>query len=166
MNAGAYGTEMIDIIESVKAVDRNGNVRVYSNEEMHFGYRHSRVKEEGLIVLSCIFNLKEGNQKEIDFMYNDFTHKRTSRQPLEKASAGSTFKRPSKGYASKLIDDAGLRGLSVNEAMVSTKHTGFIINDGNASCDDVLELIDKVTEIIEKEFGIRLEKEVIVIGEE
>lgn len=166
MNAGAYGTEMIDIVKSVRALDRKGNIREYSNGEMHFSYRHSRVKEEDLIVLSVTFSLKKGDIEKINEMYRDFTEKRTSRQPLEKASAGSTFKRPEKGYASKMIDEAGLRGLRVNGASVSTKHTGFLINDQNATCQDVLDLIDLVKERVYEKFNVRLEREVIVLGEE
>lgn len=166
MNAGAYGTEMIDVIESVKVVDKKGNIKEFSNEEMHFGYRHSRVKEEDLLVLSCIFDLKKGDREKIDETYKDLTHRRTSRQPLEKASAGSTFKRPEKGYASQMIEETGLKGLSIGDAQVSMKHAGFIINNKDASCQDILDLIDLVIKKVNNKFGVILEPEVIILGEE
>lgn len=166
MNAGAYGVEMEDIVESVRAIDKNSQMVVFSNEEMHFAYRHSRVAEEGLIVTEVVFALKKGDRAAIKSEYEDFTEKRVTRQPLEKASAGSTFKRPDGHFASKLIDDAGLRGFRIGGAMVSEKHCGFVINEDNASFADVMELIHEIQRVVREKFGVSLEMEVKVVGEE
>ena len=139
MNAGAYGGEMKDVVLKLKAIDKKGNIREYSNEELNFRYRNSRVWDEGLIVLSVELALENGNYDEIKLKLDDLTHRRTSKQPLEYPSGGSTFKRPEGYYAGKLIDDAGLRGIRYRGAMVSEKHCGFIINIDNASCKDVVK---------------------------
>ena len=166
MNAGAYGTEMIDVVESVRCLDRSGKILEFSNDEMHFRYRNSKIQDENLIALSCKIKLSRGDREEIKRMYDDYTYRRKSKQPLEMPSAGSTFKRPSNGYASKMIDDAGLKGRSFGGAQVSTKHTGFLINKKDATCSDVLELIKIVQEEVEKKFGVVLEPEVRIVGEE
>lgn len=166
MNAGAHGREMVDVVESVTCIDEEGNLVVLSNEEMRFRYRHSRVQDEGLIVSSLVLRLKEGKDEEIQSKYDDFTERRTSKQPLEKASAGSTFKRPANGYASKMIDDAGLRGYSYKDAQVSEKHCGFLVNNGDATYEDMHHLIVHVQEEVKRQFDADLEPEVRVIGED
>lgn len=166
MNAGAYGTEMIDVVESVRCLDRNGRILEFSKDEMNFRYRNSRIQDENLIALSCKIKLSRGNREEINRMYDDYTHRRKSKQPLEMPSAGSTFKRPLNGYASKMIDEAGLKGCSFGGAQVSTKHTGFLINKKDATCSDVLELIKIVQKEVENKFGVVLEPEVRIVGEE
>lgn len=166
MNAGAYGGEMKDVVLKLKAIDKKGNIREYSNEELNFKYRNSRVWDEGLIVLSVELVLENGNYDEIKLKLDDLTHRRTSKQPLEYPSGGSTFKRPEGYYAGKLIDDAGLRGIRYRGAMVSEKHCGFIINIDNASCKDVLDLIDVVKKTVYDKYGVELEREIKLIGED
>lgn len=165
MNAGAYGGEIKDILTSVTTVDFEGNVKVFENKDMHFSYRHSRIFEEDLIVSSAEFELKKGDYNEIMEKYKDYTHRRQTKQPLDKKSAGSTFKRPEGSYASKLIDECGLRGFSIGDCQVSEKHCGFIINKGNATCGEMLAFIEKVAEIVKEKTGFVLEREVKLIGE-
>ena len=166
MNAGAYGGEMKDVVLKLKAIDKKGNIREYSNEELNFRYRNSRVWDEGLIVLSVELALENGNYDEIKLKLDDLTYRRTSKQPLEYPSGGSTFKRPEGYYAGKLIDDAGLRGIRYRGAMVSEKHCGFIINIDNARCRDVLDLIDVVKKTVYDKYGVELEREIKLIGED
>lgn len=166
MNAGAYGTEMKDIVKNVVTIDRDGNIQNFNNEQMDFAYRHSTASEKDLIVLEVSFELKYGNYDEIIERFKDFDYKRLSRQPLDKNSAGSTFKRPEGYFASKLIDEAGLRGYKVGNAMVSEKHAGFLINVDNSTCENMLHLISDVQKIVYDKFEVRLEREVKLIGEE
>lgn len=166
MNAGAYGGEMVDVVKKVKCMDYDGNVYWFTNEEMHFSYRNSRVFKENLIVLEAELELEPGNREEINSTINDLTEKRLAKQPIEKPSAGSTFKRPTDGYAAKLIQDAGLKGMRHRGAMVSDKHCGFIVNEDNAKSSDVLSLMRVVRETVFNRFGIMLEPEVRIIGEE
>ena len=128
MNAGAYGGEMKDVINSVRALDKDNNILELTNEEMNFRYRGSKVADEDLIVLSINIGLNPGNYQDIKVIIDDLTFKRTSKQPLELPSAGSTFKRPVGYYAGKLIEDSGLKGLRHGGAQVSTKHCGFVVN--------------------------------------
>lgn len=165
MNAGAYNGEIKDTLLRVKCMDKNGNICSFTNEEMNFGYRTSKIFEDDLIVLSAKFELETGDTEEILERISYLNAKRTKSQPLEYPSAGSTFKRPVGGYASKLIQDSGLKGYSVGGAMVSTKHSGFIVNFNNATCDDVLKLMKDVEDKVYSEFGIMLEPEVKIIGE-
>lgn len=153
MNAGAYGGEMKDVVESVRILDKNGKVKELSKEQMNFRYRGSKVADDGLIVLEVVFKLEVGSKNEIKLKIDDLTEKRTSKQPLEYPSGGSTFKRPEGYYAGKLIDDSGLRGLRYGGAEVSKKHCGFVINAKDASCQDVLRLV----EVIKKQLKIHLE---------
>lgn len=166
MNAGAYGTEMINIVKSVRCMDSEGNIKEYSNEEMDFSYRHSLASEKGLIVVSATFSLKNGEKEEIYRAFEEFDYKRSSRQPLDRNSAGSTFKRPEGHFASKLIDECGLRGFTVGRAQVSEKHCGFLINIDDSTCENMLKLIDEVKAIVKEKSGIVLEREVKLIGEE
>lgn len=165
MNAGAYGGEMKDIIKSVKVLDTQGEVRVLPKEELKMGYRISIVKEKGYTVLSVELELSKGNREEIRNTMEDLKERRTSKQPLEMPSAGSTFKRPEGYFAGKLIMDSGLRGFSVGGAQVSEKHCGFVVNKGGATAMDVLNLIREVQRRVKEQFGVELETEVRFLGE-
>ena len=165
MNAGAYGGEMKDIIKSVKVLDTQGEVRVLPKEELKMGYRTSIVKEKGYTVLSVELELTRGDQEEIRNTMEDLKERRTSKQPLEMPSAGSTFKRPEGYFAGKLIMDSGLRGFSVGGAQVSEKHCGFVVNKGGATAMDVLNLIREVQRRVKEQFGVDLETEVRFLGE-
>lgn len=165
MNAGAYGGEMKDIIKEVKVLDDRGEVRVLSNEEMKLGYRTSIVKEKGYTVLSAVLELKKGEPSVIRETMEDLKNRRTSKQPLDMPSAGSTFKRPEGYFAGKLIMDSGLRGFSVGGAQVSEKHCGFVVNKGGATAEDVTALIREVQRRVKEKFGVELETEVRFLGE-
>lgn len=165
MNAGAYGGEMKDIIKEVKVLDDQGEVRVLSNEEMKLGYRTSIVKEKGYTVLSAVLQLKKGDVSVIRETMEDLKNRRTSKQPLDMPSAGSTFKRPEGYFAGKLIMDSGLRGFSVGGAQVSEKHCGFVVNKGGATAEDVTALIREVQTRVKEKFGVELETEVRFLGE-
>ncbi len=166
MNAGAYGGEMKDVVKSVRVLDSQGNIVKYSNEEMNFRYRGSRVVDDKLVVLSIELELKDGVLEEIEATMKDLTFKRTSKQPLELPSAGSTFKRPEGFFAGKLIEDSGLRGLRLGGAQVSEKHCGFVVNVDNATCKEVQELIQVVQKTIRDNYNIELETEIKLIGED
>ncbi|MEY8304740.1 UDP-N-acetylmuramate dehydrogenase [Anaerosalibacter bizertensis] len=166
MNAGAYGGEMKDIVTKVRCLNGDGNIVEYSNEEMKFRYRKSRVEEEGLIVLSVEMELEKGDYKTIEERMRELTEKRTSKQPLHLPSAGSTFKRPEGYFAGKLIDDSGLRGIRHGGAQVSEKHCGFIVNIDNATSEDVRTLIRTVQKIVKDNYGVELETELKIIGRE
>lgn len=165
MNAGAYGGEIKDICLLVKAFDFEGNEYEFTNTEMNFSYRHSKIFEQDLIVSSASFKLKKGIHDEIVEKYQDYTSKRVSKQPLDRKSAGSTFKRPVGSYASKLIDECGLRGYRKGQCQVSEKHCGFIINVNNATCTDMLAFIEEVSKIVNEKTGFVLEREVKLIGD-
>ncbi len=165
MNAGAYGGEMKDVLETVRVVDRDLNVLDIPVEKMNLRYRNSRVQDENLIVLGATIKLKPGDYDKIKEYQDELTFKRRSKQPLEYPSAGSTFKRPEGYYAGKLIDDAGLRGYRYKDAQVSEKHCGFVINAGNADCNQVLYVINHVKDTVYEKFGVTLEPEVRIIGE-
>lgn len=164
MNAGAYGGEMKDVVKKVTCIDLDGNLYEFTNEEMEFSYRHTRVTDSGLIVLEAELELTFGNKDEIMEIIRDLNEKRTTKQPLNLPSAGSTFKRPANGYASKLIEDAGLKGLQYKGAMVSDKHSGFVVNYDNATCEDVLGLMRIVISTVDDKFGIILEPEIKIVG--
>lgn len=166
MNAGAYGGEMKDVVVSVRAIDRDLNIIDIPNEEMDFRYRNSRVVRDGLILLSTVIDLKPGVYDEIEEVMRDLTYRRTSKQPLELPSGGSTFKRPEGFYAGKLIQDSGLQGQSIGGAQVSTKHSGFIVNINNATCKDVLDLVKLVQDTVMGKYGVKLEREIKLIGED
>jgi UDP-N-acetylmuramate dehydrogenase len=132
---------------------------------MNFRYRGSRVIDEGLIILSVEIGLEEGNYEKIKETMRDLTHRRTSKQPLELPSGGSTFKRPVGHYAGKLIEDSGLKGLIKGGAQVSDKHCGFVVNIDNATCKDVLDLISIIQKTVRDKFNVELEPEIRIIGE-
>lgn len=165
MNAGAYGREIKDVCVSVRAFDFEGNEYNFTNEEMNFSYRHSKIFEQDLIVSSATFKLLPDTLDQAVLKYEDYTNRRETKQPLDKKSAGSTFKRPEGSYASKLIDECGLRGYRVGDCQVSEKHCGFIINAGNATCSDMLAFIEEVAAIVYEKTGFTLEREVKLIGE-
>lgn len=164
MNAGAYGGEMKDIVESVEVLDLNNyEVKELKNEELDFSYRKSIIQRKNYIVLTIKLKLKKGNKEEIKAVYEDLREKRNSKQPLNFGSAGSTFKRPEGHFASKLIEDAGLKGYHINDAWVSEKHSGFIVNKGNASYKEVMELIEYVQKVVFEKFEVKLETEVRIL---
>lgn len=164
MNAGANGKEMKDIVKSVKCVDYLGNEKIFSNSEMKFEYRRSILKYEKYIVTEVEMELEKGDKEQILAKMEKYSNSRKEKQPLEYPSAGSTFKRGEDFLTAKLIEEAGLKGLCVGEAEVSTKHSGFIINKGNAKAKDVLELVEKVKKEIYKKFDKKIELEIEVIG--
>lgn len=165
MNAGAYGGEMKDVVKSVRMMKPDGSeIKEFSNEEMGFAYRYSRVQEDKHIVLSVSLKLEKGNKKEIENKIKELQDKRNEKQPINYPSAGSTFKRPAGGFAAALIDQAGLSGSSVGAAQVSPKHCGFIVNNGGATAEDVLELMRLVRKTVYEKSGIMLEPEVRLIN--
>lgn len=166
MNAGAYDGEISKVIESAEVIDENCNIIRLSREELDFGYRSSLVMKKGYTVLSAVFKLEKGQVKTIKELVDDLTNKRESKQPLEYPSAGSTFKRPTGYFAGKLIQDAGLKGYSIGGAAVSEKHSGFVINKGNATAKDITDLIKHIQDEVKKQFGVDLHPEVRIIGEE
>ena len=164
MNAGAYGGEMKDIVESVQVLDLdNFELRELKNEELEFSYRKSIIQRKNYIVTTIKLKLQKGNKEEINAVYEDLRERRNSKQPLNFGSAGSTFKRPEGHFASKLIEDAGLKGYHINDAWVSEKHSGFVVNKGNASYKEVMELIEYVQKVVFKKFGVKLETEVRIL---
>lgn len=166
MNAGAYGGEMKDVVSSVRILNQEGEIMTFTREELAFGYRTSRFHQAGDIVLSISMELVEKDPSEILMTMKALDFKRTSKQPLDKPSAGSTFKRPEGDYAGRLIDAAGLRGLRYRGARVSPKHCGFVILDGEGCAKDVETLIGMIQKTVFDQFGVHLEREVIILGDE
>jgi len=165
MNAGAYGGEMKDILASATVLTEDGRILTLKNEELELGYRTSVVAKKNYIVLEAVYQLQRGNKAEIRAKMDELKIQRVTKQPLEYASAGSTFKRPEGYFAGKLIQDAGLRGFQVGGAQVSEKHCGFVINKGDATAADIVELMRQVSEKVYQEFGVTLEPEVKRLGE-
>lgn len=164
MNAGAYGGELKDIVKGVLAVSPDGSTeRVFTNEEMQFGYRHSILQENGYIAVAASLKLHKEEPTLIEAKMRELAQKRNTKQPVQYPSAGSTFKRPEGYFAGKLIEDAGLKGVSVGGAQVSTQHSGFIINRGGATATDILQLIALVQNTVFDRFGVMLEPEVRII---
>jgi UDP-N-acetylmuramate dehydrogenase len=160
MNAGAYGGEICQVCESVDVMDFSGVITTYTARQMEFSYRHSRLEEDGGIVISAVFTLMPKPQEEIKALMKELMAKRSASQPLDLPSAGSAFKRPVGGYAAALIDQAGLKGYQVGGAGISTKHAGFAVNLGGATAEDVKTLLRQVSDIVFEKSGIRLEPEV------
>lgn len=160
MNAGAYGGDISQVCVSVDVMDMQGNVTTYPGEEMGFSYRHSRLEDQGGIVISAVFALEICPKEQIRDKMKELMAKRSASQPLDMPSAGSAFKRPAGAYAAALIDQAGLRGFRVGGAGVSEKHTGFVVNLGDATAEDVKQLLQCVSDKVFEEFAIRLEPEV------
>ncbi len=165
MNAGAYDGEMKNVVDSVTVIDNAGELLILNNATMEFGYRTSVLKNQKFVVTECTFLLQPGDKEEIKAKMDDFGARRREKQPLEYPSAGSTFKRPEGHFAGKLIMDAGLAGFSIGGARVSEKHCGFVINTGDATAEDIKCLIEKVQEEVYRQFSVRLEPEVIMMGE-
>ena len=165
MNAGAYGGELKDIVKSVLAVSPDGScTRVFTNEEMQFAYRHSILQENGYIAVAASLKLAKDEPAKIAERMRELAQKRNSKQPVQYPSAGSTFKRPEGYFAGKLIEDAGLKGVSVGGAQVSTLHSGFVINRGGATATDILQLMALIQNTVYDKFGVKLEPEVRIIG--
>lgn len=165
MNAGAYGGEVQDVIKTVTVLTAAGEIKVLKNKEMNFSYRNSILQETKDIVLEITFKLKSGNKEKIREKMDELTSLRTEKQPLEYPSCGSVFKRPEGHFTGKLIQDAGLQGLIWGGAQVSTKHAGFIVNIGEATATDYIELIKHIQEVIYNRYEVELEREVHIIGE-
>ena len=165
MNAGAYGGEMSQIIVSCRALMPDGALREFSKEELKLGYRTSVFSQNGGIITSCRMKLQAGDRETIYGYMRELAGRRTEKQPLNLPSAGSTFKRPEGYFAGKLIQDSGCRGLRVGGARVSQKHAGFVVNEADASAEDVIRLIRLVQMRVRDCFGVDLEPEVRIIGE-
>ncbi len=164
MNAGAYGGEMKNVVKTVTFIE-NGSVVTKNIDELDFGYRETYFTKNDTVILSCTFKLIKKNHDDIIAEMEDYAERRRSKQPLEYPSAGSFFKRPPGYFAGKLIQDSDLMGASVGGAQVSTKHAGFIINTGGATCEDIKRLRDHVIETVKEKFGVTLETEVKFVGE-
>ena len=164
MNAGAYGGEMKDILSGVRVLTQNGEIKVRPADELDLSYRHSRMMDEQEIVLDARLNLTQGSEAVIRAQMDELRKKRVEKQPLEYPSAGSTFKRPEGYFAGKLIEEAGLRGYRIGDAQVSEKHCGFVINRGNASAAQILELMQYVQDRVKETSGVQLEPEVRLLG--
>ena len=164
MNAGAYGTEMKDVLDSVDVLTPEGELRTLTPAELALGYRHSVIPERGYVVVAATLALRKGDPAEIKARMADFQNRRKEKQPLDKASAGSTFKRPEGYFAGKLIEDTGLRGFRHGGAQVSEKHCGFVINDGTARAADIYWLIGEVRKRVLLEQHVELTPEVKIWG--
>lgn len=164
MNAGAYGKEMKDIVIDAKILNEEGKIETLKNEELKFEYRNSIISQKNIIVLETRLKLKKGESQEIKSKMDEYAKSRKEKQPIEYPSAGSTFKRGKDFITAKLIDEAGLKGFNVGDAQVSTKHSGFIINKGNAKAKDVLELINHLEKEIYEKYKKKIELEIEIIG--
>ena len=166
MNAGAYGGEIKDVFVSCEVLYPDGQIKTLSTKEMAFSYRHSAIQKQHCIVLSATFDLQAGNYAEIKAKMDELTHLRASKQPLEYPSCGSVFKRPVGHYTGPLIEQAGLKGMTIGGAQVSEKHAGFIVNINHATATDYVNLIQYIQKVIKEKFDVTLETEVRIIGEE
>lgn len=163
MNAGAHGKEMKDIVTEITAIDYNGKIHKFTNEQAKFTYRNSIFSSGKYIILQAKIILEKGNAKEIKAKMDEYAQFRKEKQPIEYPSAGSTFKRGTDFITAKLIDDAGLKGYTIGGAKVSEKHAGFIINTGNATAQDVLDLAKYVTDKVYEKFGKKIEFEIKIV---
>lgn len=166
MNAGAYGKEMKDIVISTKCMDKNGNVFELSNEEQSFSYRSSIFNKNDYIILETKMKLQYGKKEDINKKMNEYKKARKEKQPIEFPSAGSSFKRQEGVITAKLIDELGLKGFIIGGAKVSEKHAGFIINDGNATAKDVIDLIEYIKKKVYEKYKIKIEEEIRILGED
>ena len=162
MNAGAYGGDMKDVLFRCDHIDKDGNEGFLENSDLKLSYRHSAYYENDCIITGLYLKLKKGSKDEIKAKMDDLMNRRKTKQPLEFASAGSTFKRPQGYFAGALIEQCGLKGKNVGDAQVSEKHAGFVINRGNATCKDVLELCDECAKTVFEKTGVKLEMEIRV----
>lgn len=166
MNAGAYNGEISQVIESALIIDKQGNIKRLSKEELELSYRMSVILKNDYIVLEATFKLEKGDYAAIKGRMDDLMRRRREKQPLEYPSAGSTFKRPEGYFAAKLIEDSGLKGTRVGGAEVSTKHSGFIINKEEATAKEILDLINVVQQTVKEKYDVELSTEVRIIGED
>lgn len=166
MNAGAYGGEIKDVLESTIVVDREGNLLKLSADKLDLDYRTSNIPDNGYIVLEATFSMEKGIYDEIKAIMDGLTFKRESKQPLEYPSCGSVFKRPPGYFAGKLIQDSGLQGKQIGGAQVSLKHAGFIVNVDKSSAKEYIDLIHFVQATVKDKFDVNLEREVKIIGED
>ncbi|GAA6112344.1 UDP-N-acetylmuramate dehydrogenase [Apilactobacillus apinorum] len=166
MNAGAYGGETAEVIDTVTVLTSENEIKIFNNDELDFGYRHSLIQEQNDIVLEASFKLVPGNKNTIQAKMDELNELRASKQPLELPSCGSVFKRPEGYFAGKLIHDAGLQGYQSGGAQVSTKHAGFIVNVDHATATDYLNVIKHVQETVYKQHQVHLETEVRIIGQD
>ena len=164
MNAGAYGSEMKDVVVSAEYIDEDCSIKTIGKEDMQLSYRRSFFSGSDRVITSVTMELAAGDADEIKAAMSECMAKRSSKQPLDYPSAGSTFKRPEGSYASLLIDQCGLKGLTCGGAMVSEKHSGFVINKGYATCADVLELCEKVKKVVKEKTGFQLELEPVILS--
>lgn len=165
MNAGAYDSMMSNVVVEVIALDKDMNIRKFNNAAMEFSYRKSIISKENMVVLTARIKLKDGNYDDIKAKMDDYTYKRTTKQPLSSYSAGSTFKRPEGYFAGKLIEDSGLKGLVMKNAAVSSLHSGFVINTGSATCQEIIDIITFIKQVVANKFHVTLEEEVKIVGE-
>ena len=165
MKAGAYGSEMVNVVEKVGFLDENGNLKEIDGKDAHFTYRHSMfVDNPQYVVVYAIYKLVKGNKEEISKIMEENMNSRKQKQPIEYPNFGSVFKRPEGYFVGKLVDDCGLKGYKIGGAQVSTKHSGFMINIGDATCKDVLDLIEYVKEKVYEKFNVKLQEEVVILG--
>lgn len=165
MNAGAYGGEMKDVVVETEFIDKSGNIKVIRGNEHQFGYRTSFIQKQSGIAVRTVIKLKKGDRASIKALIDDLTARRQDKQPLEMPSAGSVFKRPEGYFAGKLIEDCGLRGYSIGGAQVSEKHCGFIVNKGDATSKDILDLIRYIQKTVKDKFNVELQTEIRLVGE-
>lgn len=165
MNAGAYGGEIKDIVKSVTYLDENANLVTISNEKCMFSYRHSIFFNKKWVIVKAIFELPYGNTEEIKQKMDEYAQNRKEKQPIHLPSAGSTFKRGEDFITAKIIDECGLKGFRVGDAQVSTMHAGFIVNIGNATATNVLEVIEHVKQVVLEKTGKKIELEIEVLGD-
>ena len=166
MNAGAYGSEIKDVVTSTKYIDSDGNIKVLNNAELEFSYRNSIFSKINGIILETVIKLQKGNLEEIEAKMQENMTSRKEKQPLDKPNAGSTFKRGEGYITAKLIDECGLKGYKLGDAEVSTKHAGFVVNNGNANTQDILDLIEHIKKEVYKKFKVEIEPEIQIVGEE
>ncbi len=164
-NAGAFGGQMSDIVKRVRALTTAGEEIVLRPHELQFGYRHSIFCLRKYVVLDAVFELKKGDKNEINGRIEQYAKERREKQPLDLPNAGCIFKNPKEGFSAKFIDDAGLGGEHIGGAMVSRKHCGFIVNAGNATATDIIELMNRVRDEVYNQFSVRLEPEITVLGQ-
>ena len=163
MNAGAYGSEIKDVLLETTILDEKYKIRTLTNEEQNFAYRHSIFFDKKWIIIGCTFKVQKGNIEEIKANRKQFMESRKEKQPLDMPNAGSIFKRGEDCIPAKLIDEAGLKGYTIGGAQISTKHAGFIVNTGNATAKDIVKLIKYTKETIKEKFDKELELEVIIL---
>lgn len=166
MNAGAYGPEMKDVVVLTEYMDLKGNVKTVEGKQHEFAYRTSFIQKEGGIVLSSRLKLVKGNKSGIKALMDDLNKRRRDSQPLEMPSAGSVFRRPAGYYTGQLIQNCGLKGWRIGGAEISNKHCGFIVNAGDAAAEDIIRLIKHIQDTVKERFGVELQTEVKIVGEE